>query len=164
MEVFAWTRVDSSTHEAGTMDLPSQMPRLSHSRPSFARSRGCMRRSPHPWLMPCGSEGQSTSVMPSGLNKVWRANSSSFCPVVWEMIAESRCVPPLQDRKSTPLNSSHRTISYAVFCLKKKNRWVISTTIVIGEAVPTGHDVYSGHDTAADCDLLVRFHLVVIPR
>src|SRR5207248_10766105 len=25
-----------------------------------------------------------------------------------------------QDRKSTRLNSSHRTISYAVFCLKKK--------------------------------------------
>src|SRR5437762_9855007 len=27
----------------------------------------------------------------------------------------------LQDRKSTRLNSSHRCISYAVFCLKKKN-------------------------------------------
>src|SRR5437867_6706642 len=26
----------------------------------------------------------------------------------------------LSDRKSTRLNSSHRTISYAVFCLKKK--------------------------------------------
>src|SRR5437763_5505825 len=26
------------------------------------------------------------------------------------------------DRKSTRLNSSHRCISYAVFCLKKKNR------------------------------------------
>src|SRR5437763_8710414 len=28
--------------------------------------------------------------------------------------------PPLLDRKSTRLNSSHRCISYAVFCLKKK--------------------------------------------
>src|SRR5207248_5083813 len=27
---------------------------------------------------------------------------------------------PRKDRKSTRLNSSHRTISYAVFCLKKK--------------------------------------------
>src|SRR5207248_5491707 len=27
---------------------------------------------------------------------------------------------PYEDRKSTRLNSSHRTISYAVFCLKKK--------------------------------------------
>src|SRR5205809_5851456 len=28
----------------------------------------------------------------------------------------------LQDRKSTRLNSSHGYISYAVFCLKKKNK------------------------------------------
>src|SRR5207248_10471825 len=28
----------------------------------------------------------------------------------------------LLDRKSTRLNSSHRTISYAVFCLKKKKK------------------------------------------
>src|SRR5207248_5612238 len=27
-----------------------------------------------------------------------------------------------KDRKSTRLNSSHRTISYAVFCLKKKKK------------------------------------------
>src|SRR5690554_7576975 len=31
----------------------------------------------------------------------------------------SRC---LRDRKSTRLNSSHVRISYAVFCLKKKNK------------------------------------------
>src|SRR5437867_7693537 len=29
------------------------------------------------------------------------------------------------DRKSTRLNSSHRTISYAVFCLKKKRKALI---------------------------------------
>src|SRR5256885_9440927 len=29
-----------------------------------------------------------------------------------------------QDRKSTRLNSSHLVISYAVFCLKKKNTFV----------------------------------------
>src|SRR5215208_8033202 len=29
--------------------------------------------------------------------------------------------PPGRDRKSTRLNSSHVAISYAVFCLKKKN-------------------------------------------
>src|SRR5437762_4544703 len=28
----------------------------------------------------------------------------------------------IEDRKSTRLNSSHRCISYAVFCLKKKNK------------------------------------------
>src|SRR5437867_5112844 len=31
-------------------------------------------------------------------------------------------LPPYLDRKSTRLNSSHRTISYAVFCLKKKKQ------------------------------------------
>src|SRR2546430_8051848 len=29
-------------------------------------------------------------------------------------------IPPIIDRKSTRLNSSHSQISYAVFCLKKK--------------------------------------------
>src|SRR2546429_6710797 len=34
---------------------------------------------------------------------------------------------PKRDRKSTRLNSSHGYISYAVFCLKKKNNnWTIS--------------------------------------
>src|SRR5437867_9953928 len=33
-----------------------------------------------------------------------------------------RQAPPATDRKSTRLNSSHRTISYAVFCLKKKKK------------------------------------------
>src|SRR5215210_9009571 len=32
----------------------------------------------------------------------------------------SRCRPRPRDRKSTRLNSSHRCIWYAVFCLKKK--------------------------------------------
>src|SRR5574341_1100291 len=31
----------------------------------------------------------------------------------------------LRDRKSTRLNSSHQLISYAVFCLKKKNKTII---------------------------------------
>src|SRR5690242_21872555 len=30
--------------------------------------------------------------------------------------------PPARDRKSTRLNSSHMSISYAVFCLKKKKK------------------------------------------
>src|SRR5207248_10817924 len=32
------------------------------------------------------------------------------------------------DRKSTRLNSSHRTISYAVFCLKKKKTLIARST------------------------------------
>src|SRR2546430_2854941 len=34
---------------------------------------------------------------------------------------------PTTDRKSTRLNSSHSQISYAVFCLKKKNATLVRT-------------------------------------
>src|SRR2546426_4048527 len=36
-------------------------------------------------------------------------------------------IHPHEDRKSTRLNSSHLVISYAVFCLKKKNKTNIPT-------------------------------------
>src|SRR5690606_39696551 len=36
-------------------------------------------------------------------------------------IEAERVAADIQDRKSTRLNSSHVKISYAVFCLKKKN-------------------------------------------
>src|SRR5437764_8385252 len=43
--------------------------------------------------------------------------------VVAPDVAEIEPVPDLvRDRKSTRLNSSHRCISYAVFCLKKKKK------------------------------------------
>src|SRR5438094_1663772 len=38
------------------------------------------------------------------------------------MLATAAAASPRPDRKSTRLNSSHRTISYAVFCLKKKRQ------------------------------------------
>src|SRR3712207_7838158 len=45
----------------------------------------------------------------------------------WEVIREQdQSIPLAQlDRKSTRLNSSHANISYAVFCLKKKNRGLV---------------------------------------
>src|SRR5438094_3784443 len=42
---------------------------------------------------------------------------------------EARRFGPL-DRKSTRLNSSHRTISYAVFCLKKKKSRLVGKSHV----------------------------------
>src|SRR2546422_4728106 len=39
------------------------------------------------------------------------------------------------DRKSTRLNSSHGYISYAVFCLKKKKKFVTLTTAFLTSAV-----------------------------
>src|SRR5206468_10450226 len=44
-------------------------------------------------------------------------------PCLAETRRGSKAWPPApQDRKSTRLNSSHDQISYAVFCLKKKNK------------------------------------------
>src|SRR5688572_33467293 len=40
-----------------------------------------------------------------------------------------RGIEQLKDRKSTRLNSSHSQISYAVFCLKKKNQIYKSTDL-----------------------------------
>src|SRR5207245_11702296 len=57
-------------------------------------------------------------TLPYG-SRLRRGATSTVCEV---------CPPPphamaaTRDRKSTRLNSSHGSISYAVFCLKKKNR------------------------------------------
>src|SRR6266542_4934890 len=54
------------------------------------------------------------------LRTVSFANRSSFCC----RSPETFTAPPPADRKSTRLNSSHGSISYAVFCLKKKKNAV----------------------------------------
>src|SRR5256885_10719689 len=46
---------------------------------------------------------------------------------VWAVIV---IVAFTSDRKSTRLNSSHLVISYAVFCLKKKNKMPTSAPLV----------------------------------
>src|SRR5437868_9200524 len=48
---------------------------------------------------------------------------ATYMPQVWRMDYGSRygATKVITDRKSTRLNSSHVSISYAVFCLKKKN-------------------------------------------
>src|SRR5260221_8947548 len=43
---------------------------------------------------------------------------SNLCMQNWNLPGGTKCTT---DRKSTRLNSSHTVISYAVFCLKKKN-------------------------------------------
>src|SRR5437867_10661964 len=45
------------------------------------------------------------------------SNASDVRAALFDRVA--RVAEPNRDRKSTRLNSSHRTISYAVFCLKK---------------------------------------------
>src|SRR5699024_11625937 len=61
----------------------------------------------------CGLAGWLVNI---SLDKItgWRppVGLANYC-----QLANKRC---LRDRKSTRLNSSHVSISYAVFCLKKK--------------------------------------------
>src|SRR3712207_7537603 len=49
------------------------------------------------------------------------AQGRTFVEVAEVLAFVPRWVEELADRKSTRLNSSHANISYAVFCLKKKN-------------------------------------------
>src|SRR2546430_12473646 len=44
--------------------------------------------------------------------------------------------PSVEDRKSTRLNSSHSQISYAVFCLKKKNKAHAVVAFLDTDSVP----------------------------
>src|SRR2546430_3985221 len=46
----------------------------------------------------------------------------------------------MRDRKSTRLNSSHSQISYAVFCLKKKNNYDDLHVILLEPAAVISHE------------------------
>src|SRR5215203_748970 len=52
---------------------------------------------------------------------LFRSRSPARCRGPRCTRCRTRAGPPRGDRKSTRLNSSHANISYAVFCLKKKN-------------------------------------------
>src|SRR5207248_6418899 len=64
-----------------------------------------IRRPPRSTLFPYTTLFRSRHGEPIGVLHVHRLEVQPFTD---------------EDRKSTRLNSSHRTISYAVFCLKKK--------------------------------------------
>src|SRR5690242_21424521 len=71
---------------------------------------------------PAIAQGDDTLILaPTGTGKTLAA-------FLWELNAlitdglEGPLANAVQDRKSTRLNSSHMSISYAVFCLKKKKK------------------------------------------
>src|SRR3989442_8827162 len=84
-----------------------------------------IRRPPRSTLFPYTPLFRSSSASPPLL--AIRAPASTCCPF-W--LSNSRTCPyknatgSKPDRKSTRLNSSHVRISYAVFCLKKKEQIV----------------------------------------
>src|SRR2546430_12853561 len=71
-----------------------------------------IRRPPRSTLFPY------TTLFRSQRSTAWPTASRSSAAVLLSNL-DQECTT---DRKSTRLNSSHSQISYAVFCLKKKNR------------------------------------------
>src|SRR5574337_422452 len=94
----------------------------------FNTSRG---QSPLPWL---GSNDALPLATPMETRLPWRPTRGSLTSPSY-LVTNRTLGPPLEnnpktppasreDRKSTRLNSSHHSISYAVFCLKKKKNHI----------------------------------------
>src|SRR5690242_20867510 len=69
------------------------------------------------------------------IRRSWRRSSPGFPTSL-----PTRPPAPASDRKSTRLNSSHMSISYAVFCLKKK-KYVIASLDVFAACIYKGSEI-----------------------
>src|SRR3712207_8276559 len=83
-----------------------------------------IRRPPRSTLFPYTTLFRSF-IRPGGvaqdLPDGWELAVNEFVKTMNKRLPEYDKLLSGQDRKSTRLNSSHANISYAVFCLKKKN-------------------------------------------
>src|SRR2546430_14930090 len=77
-----------------------------------------IRRPPRSTLFPYTTLFRSQSV---GLQPLLTARDPVSRRRGYDAVSSGRHAHHDRDRKSTRLNSSHSQISYAVFCLKKKN-------------------------------------------
>src|SRR5437588_7005162 len=68
-----------------------------------------------------------------------RAGTGGYWRIGFETLRHGGRCHALLDRKSTRLNSSHTVISYAVFCLKKKN--------IAYAALDAPGDPHTAHET-----------------
>src|SRR5689334_24809896 len=92
-----------------------------------------IRRPPRSTLFPYTTLFRSPSASPSPFSPAYLRSSPSSPSSPSQQVDEKerfeRTVFLVQDRKSTRLNSSHSSISYAVFCLKKKRKAQITSII-----------------------------------
>src|SRR2546430_5668374 len=93
-----------------------------------------IRRPPRSTLFPYTTLFRSPSQIIDSLDASLATN-----PGVSQGLVELEDADRKLDRKSTRLNSSHSQISYAVFCLKKKNNTKLSKHL---------------HDQSIDIDLV----------
>src|SRR5437868_11334675 len=93
----------------------------------------CAGARPAPEELPDKPAGAPVALAPTPSGSVSPGGKSNFNAKVWvswqdgaaDCEASARAMrdnSAEEDRKSTRLNSSHVSISYAVFCLKKKKR------------------------------------------
>src|SRR3712207_9158668 len=82
-----------------------------------------IRRPPRSTLFPYTTLFRSRLPAYGGRKSLAPRTSSSTATRRWSAPSGSNCggASSREDRKSTRLNSSHANISYAVFCLQKKN-------------------------------------------
>src|SRR5256885_7111077 len=98
-----------------------------------------IRRPPRSTLFPYTTLFRSDSkdrCETRGSRSFCRDRDSSQPPAGCQLSWSSYCLTAQTDRKSTRLNSSHLVISYAVFCLKKKNK---NTCSFLHEPRPATH-------------------------
>src|SRR3712207_8887781 len=98
-----------------------------------------IRRPPRSTLFPYTTLFRSLKTDPGakrggGQGTQWSENNGEPSQGVAEWLwngDEGKAQEPRGDRKSTRLNSSHANISYAVFCLKKKNTTCHTLTMLL---------------------------------
>src|SRR5699024_12639837 len=76
------------------------------------------RLAPHQTGRPRQSKGAGLPAVDKGGGQASQTGERGICGQPGGEGGEENELPALQDRKSTRLNSSHVSISYAVFCLK----------------------------------------------
>src|SRR5947207_10080071 len=89
-----------------------------------------IRRPPISTLFPYTTLFRSRCTHRRTRKKIATAESSSHNRLIFNNGLTSNLLCEL-DRKSTRLNPSHTVISYAVFCLKKKNCDLIKTSYTL---------------------------------
>src|SRR2546422_3184933 len=116
-------RISCSAYSSDCIPLPTSRAPASVSPPSGASSPGTAAGSGR--KAPSIRARRSTSLcdgpLPAGLEALVNPGKILLVEDNPDDVALTLRALKSQDRKSTRLNSSHGYISYAVFCLKKKN-------------------------------------------